>query len=195
MSVKIEFNNPFSIKGNWYKGNLHTHTTNSDGELSPEDVISSYRKKGYDFLVITDHNKLTHLRSKPVGDGFIRPGSKPVGVGFIRPGGLDKSSPYLIPGEEIDGGKSAVKGSARRLAEHFVAIVSLVSQPEIIPPSEYQVRCRRRPGRKPCTGMIEADLDPETEDIVWWCPICRDTGYIRNWKGTIWDLSNAEVIH
>jgi len=94
-----------------------------------------------------------------------------------------------------DGGISPATGSARRLAEHFVAIVSMASRPEIIPPLEYQVRCRRRPGRKPCTGVIEADLDPETEDIVWWCPICRDTGYISNWKGTIWDLSNAELIH
>jgi hypothetical protein len=25
--------NPFLTKGQWYKGNLHTHTTNSDGRL------------------------------------------------------------------------------------------------------------------------------------------------------------------
>ncbi len=41
----------------WYKGNLHTHTTNSDGRKSPEDVIALYRAHGYDFLALTDHWK------------------------------------------------------------------------------------------------------------------------------------------
>lgn len=39
----------------WYKGNLHTHSTNSDGRLSPEEVIGLYREEGYDFLALTDH--------------------------------------------------------------------------------------------------------------------------------------------
>lgn len=39
----------------WYKGNLHAHTTLSDGKMSPEDCISLYREKGYDFLALTDH--------------------------------------------------------------------------------------------------------------------------------------------
>ena len=41
----------------WYKGNLHTHTTLSDGLLSAREVISYYKSKGYDFLAITDHEK------------------------------------------------------------------------------------------------------------------------------------------
>ncbi len=93
-----------------------------------------------------------------------------------------------------EGGIAPLKVPARRLAEHFVAIVSMISRPEIIPPSEYQVRCRRRPGRKPCTGVIEADLDPETEDIDWWCPVCGDNGYISNWKGTMWDFTNVDEV-
>jgi hypothetical protein len=79
-------------------------------------------------------------------------------------------------------------GPARRLAEYIVAIVSMASRPEIIPPPQYRVRCRRRPGRKPCSGLIEVDFDPDNEDIVWWCPFCQDNGRIRNWKGTTWDL-------
>lgn len=39
----------------WYKGNLHTHTTNSDGRLAPEVVINLYKEAGYDFLALTDH--------------------------------------------------------------------------------------------------------------------------------------------
>lgn len=39
----------------WYKGNLHTHTTVSDGKKTPEEVIALYREHGYDFLALTDH--------------------------------------------------------------------------------------------------------------------------------------------
>lgn len=42
--------------GNFYKGNLHTHTTVSDGQLSPEDTIRRFQKNNYSFLSITDHN-------------------------------------------------------------------------------------------------------------------------------------------
>ena len=83
------------------------------------------------------------------------------------------------------------KGPARRIAEYLTSIVAMVSLPELVIPQEYKVRCRRRPGRRPCVGCIEVDLDPETEDVMWWCPTCGDNGYIRNWKGTMWDLSDA----
>lgn len=39
----------------WHRGNLHTHTTVSDGRKSPEEAIAAYRAEGYDFLAITDH--------------------------------------------------------------------------------------------------------------------------------------------
>jgi hypothetical protein len=43
----------------WFKGNLHTHTVNSDGDSTPDEVVRWYREHGYDFLVLTDHNFLT----------------------------------------------------------------------------------------------------------------------------------------
>ena len=43
----------------FFKGNLHCHTTLSDGVLSPEKVTALYRDMGYDFLAITDHRKLS----------------------------------------------------------------------------------------------------------------------------------------
>ncbi len=45
----------------WYKGNLHTHTLNSDGDSTPDDVVKWYREHGYQFLVLTDHNYLTSV--------------------------------------------------------------------------------------------------------------------------------------
>ena len=41
----------------WYRGNLHTHTTVSDGRKTPEETKAAYKAAGYDFLAITDHWK------------------------------------------------------------------------------------------------------------------------------------------
>lgn len=46
---------PFDKPGQFYRGNLHTHSTASDGRLTPEQVCATYREAGYDFLAITDH--------------------------------------------------------------------------------------------------------------------------------------------
>lgn len=43
----------------WYKGNTHTHTVNSDGDSTPDEVVRWYREHGYHFLVLSDHNYLT----------------------------------------------------------------------------------------------------------------------------------------
>lgn len=48
-------NFPFDIPGNFYKGNLHSHSTNSDGTKSPAEVVEYYRNRNYDFISITDH--------------------------------------------------------------------------------------------------------------------------------------------
>lgn len=41
------------------RGNLHTHTSRSDGDRPPEDSYTWYRDHGYAFVAITDHNQLT----------------------------------------------------------------------------------------------------------------------------------------
>jgi hypothetical protein len=46
---------PFSLPGRFWRGNLHTHSTRSDGHMSPEQVCALYREAGYDFLALTDH--------------------------------------------------------------------------------------------------------------------------------------------
>jgi len=63
--MNIEFNNPFKKKGNWYRGNLHLHTTNSDGTYTPEEICTLYKEAGYDFVSITDHRKVTSVK-KPL---------------------------------------------------------------------------------------------------------------------------------
>jgi len=59
----IIINNPYKDvdweKTNQYKANLHTHTTESDGEFTVEETITKYYEAGYDILSITDHDNMT----------------------------------------------------------------------------------------------------------------------------------------
>jgi hypothetical protein len=61
---------PFGKPGRFYRGNLHTHSTRSDGARTPEQVVNDYRERGYDFLSLTDHFlPVRHFR--PDEPGFI----------------------------------------------------------------------------------------------------------------------------
>lgn len=39
------------------RGNLHTHTSLSDGDSEPREVVRWYRDNGYAFVALTDHNQ------------------------------------------------------------------------------------------------------------------------------------------
>ncbi|MBC8167154.1 MAG: CehA/McbA family metallohydrolase [Bryobacteraceae bacterium] len=66
----------------WFKGNLHAHTVNSDGDSTPADVVSWYRERNYNFLVLSDHNYLTE-------------------IGGLNQVYAAKDKFLLIPGEEV----------------------------------------------------------------------------------------------
>ena len=46
---------PFSTPGRFWRGNLHAHSTLSDGALNPIDVVMVYKRAGYDFVQLSDH--------------------------------------------------------------------------------------------------------------------------------------------
>ena len=52
------------------KGNMHCHTTTSDGRIAPEVQAQRYREAGYDFLCLTDHEQYTARRDLSQ-DGFL----------------------------------------------------------------------------------------------------------------------------
>jgi hypothetical protein len=88
----------FTSSGIWCKGNLHTHTQNSDGKLSPDEVVAKYKEMGHDFISLTDHRRYIynkHLQS----DDFI-----------------------IIPGFEVD-----LNPPGRNMCHHIVAIRSKIS--------------------------------------------------------------------
>lgn len=43
----------------WLRGNLHCHTTNSDGRLSPQEAVDWFAGAGYQLLALTDHDVVT----------------------------------------------------------------------------------------------------------------------------------------
>ena len=69
--------NPYDGSSNWLRGNLHAHTTRSDGKRDPQIVIDDYAGRGYDFLMISDHDMVT------------------------APSEFDSRGMVLIPGNEV----------------------------------------------------------------------------------------------
>ena len=51
------------------KAGLHTHTTNSDGKFTPEEIIEMYKNEGFDVLTFTDHRR-TNKVSEYDGKGM-----------------------------------------------------------------------------------------------------------------------------
>jgi len=88
----MHFSNPFAMEGNWYKGNLHVHTKNSDGLFTPEEICEYYSEAGYDFLCITDHDRITkavkvpknfcHLHGSEIGVRGTSAGMHILGIGL-----------------------------------------------------------------------------------------------------------------
>lgn len=56
----------FAAPGRFHRGNLHTHSTLSDGALTPRDVCHRYAAEGYDFICLSDH--LVGLFDYPIAD-------------------------------------------------------------------------------------------------------------------------------
>jgi hypothetical protein len=86
------------VGGQYFKGNLHTHTLNSDGDSTPDDVVRWYREHNYNFVTLTDHNYLTSvdglnalhgadekflvMRGEELTDRF---GNKPIHINGLNP--------------------------------------------------------------------------------------------------------------
>lgn len=83
---------PFDRPGRFYKGNLHTHSTHSDGRREPAEVAAIYREAGYDFIALTDHF-LPHYDFPIVDTRGLR------GNGFTTLIGAELHAPALGNGE------------------------------------------------------------------------------------------------
>jgi hypothetical protein len=90
--------------------------------------------------------------------------------------------PHLL---KRDGALAPLTGRGLRLAKYWTEIVAQASNYD----EPITLRCRRRPGRRPCGGLLTIFFDVDTFDVLWFCPTCEDNGRISGWEGTFWDSS------
>ena len=57
---------PWESEGEWLRCQLHAHTTNSDGEPTPEVLVEHYARAGFDVLAITDHWHITPFQHEGI---------------------------------------------------------------------------------------------------------------------------------
>ena len=98
---------PMISQTSWFKGNIHTHTTESDGDAPPQHVAEWYKRHGYDFLVISDHNHLTVMEEA---------------------GNHPDDWPLLIPGEEVT---SRLFGNTVPVHVNAIGIDSVIEPAEL----------------------------------------------------------------
>ena len=106
--------NPFEVEGKWYKGNLHTHTTNSDGDWSPDQVVAEYKANGYNFVFITDHGKVTDVSGLST-DGILILNGEELGAGRA-----DLGQPYHLVALNL---KEAVSSQDTPTAQGIIDLV------------------------------------------------------------------------
>src|SRR5690554_2616118 len=72
----LNISDAFEKKGQWYKANLHTHSTASDAQFSINERIEQYSKKGYDVLALTDHGVISNVQQLAKDDLLIINGAE-----------------------------------------------------------------------------------------------------------------------
>ncbi|MCX7598142.1 MAG: CehA/McbA family metallohydrolase [Armatimonadetes bacterium] len=116
--------NPWLASGEWLKGALHVHTTNSDGKLSPQEVVDTYRQAGYDFVVLTDHGRVTPPDTVD-GQGMVVLGGAEVGIGRTQHGGTYHLVAVGLKDQLPEGLSQATLGEAVALLRAQGALVYL----------------------------------------------------------------------
>ena len=69
--LEVDYEISFSAPGfRWYAGDLHLHSTASDGQHSVYDLALRAKKKGLDFIAVADHNNTCENEHLPVIPGI-----------------------------------------------------------------------------------------------------------------------------
>lgn len=114
---------PFAQPGRFYRGNLHGHSTNSDGAWSPAEYCRRYRHKGYDFVALTDHYAISDTRAFRSDDFTTLIGAE------LHPGQIESGSAWhlLVLGLPLDFETSRPGDSGGSLARRAMVAGAFVA--------------------------------------------------------------------
>lgn len=98
--------------GSWLTGNLHAHTTISDGKMAPQAVIDEYARRGHHFLMFSDHDRQADASVYATLDArgmILVPGNEISGQGphMLHVNGARKIEPHADRQRVIDETKVA----------------------------------------------------------------------------------------
>ncbi len=80
---------------------------------------------------------------------------------------------------------------AKRLGLQLSAIVRAATARPTGSGARSAIGCTRRPGRRPCEGLIMV-FRRTSGEIAWSCDVCGDEGAISGWKGSPADVSGLD---
>lgn len=84
-------------KTQWWKGNLHTHSLWSDGDDYPEMITDWYKRQGYQFLLMSDHNTFAE------GDRWVNTAATNKAGGVALQKYLRRFGPSWVEQRETEG--------------------------------------------------------------------------------------------
>lgn len=127
----------------YLKGNLHTHTLWSDGDDYPEMVAESYKKNGYHFLAISDHNVMLE------GEKWVEVKNTPNSLAAFSKYRARHGTNVVV---KLDGGKTMVRLST--LAE-FAPALNEPGRFLMIPGEEITAEFEKHPVHLNATNLRE----------------------------------------
>lgn len=157
----------FKHNGSFYKGNFHSHSTVSDGMLTPEQAVEVYKAHDYNFLSLSEHDIFTNYGDRFNTENFIMIPSAELSVYLYR----DKGTNERLKAHHLHAilGTSEMQKNAKEpLFRHL----------EYIPPRKF---FKTWTGPKVCQ---------EVADMI------RDHGCVATYNHAIWSRVTAdEFIH
>jgi DNA polymerase (family 10) len=87
---------PQLIQLNEIQGDLHMHTSWSDGKYTVDEMIEASRRRGYKYIAITDHSKSLGVAGGLSDDDLVRHTTE------VREAGARHSDIRVLAGTEVD---------------------------------------------------------------------------------------------
>lgn len=140
----------------WWKGNLHTHSLWSDGDDFPEMIADWYRRHGYHFLALSDHNVLSEGERWMRVDDVVRRGGR-LALARYR----DRFGDDWVQMREVDG-KQEVR--LRGLAE-FRPLLEEAGGFLLLQAEEVSASFDRLPLHQNATNLVEV-IEPRSGGSV-----------------------------